>query len=43
VLWQDRHVSYWYGGMLDRDPATSLCIPEAFFGHSENLWINEQL
>jgi glycosyltransferase involved in cell wall biosynthesis len=43
VLWQDQHVSYWYGGMLDRHPAVSLCVPEAFFGHSENLWINEQL
>jgi len=43
VLWQDQHVSYWYGGVLDRDPATSMCVPEAFFGHSENGWINEQL
>jgi len=43
VLWQDQHVSYWYGGVLDRDPEMSLCVPEAFFGHSENRWINEQL
>jgi len=43
VFWQDQHVSYWYGGMLDRDPEASLCVPEAFFGHSENRWINEQL
>jgi len=43
VLWHDQHVSYWYGGMLDRDPGVSLCVPEAFFGHSENRWINEQL
>ncbi len=43
VLWHDRHVSYWYGGVLDRDPDMSMCVPEAFFGHSENLWINEQL
>jgi len=43
VLWQDQHVSYWYGGVLDRDPEMSMCIPEAFFGHSENRWINEQL
>jgi len=43
VLWQDQHVSYWYGGMLDRDPEMSLCVPESFFGHSENRWINEQL
>lgn len=43
VLWQDEHVSYWYGGVLDRDPEMSMCVPEAFFGHSENRWINEQL
>lgn len=49
VLWRnkdedgDKHLSFWYAGMLDRDPDTSMCVPEAFFGHSENLWINEQL
>jgi len=43
VLWQGGHVSAWYGGVLDRDPAMSLCIPEAFFDHSENQWINAQL
>jgi glycosyltransferase involved in cell wall biosynthesis len=43
VLWESGHVSYWYGGVLDRDPGVSLCIPEAFFDHSENAWINAQL
>jgi len=43
VLWQDQHVSYWYSGVLDRDPQMSMCVPEAFFGHPENRWINEQL
>ncbi|NBC48059.1 MAG: glycosyltransferase [Gammaproteobacteria bacterium] len=43
VLWQSGHVSFWYGGVLDRDPGVSLCIPEAFFDHSENQWINSQL
>ncbi len=43
VLWQDKHVSYWYGGVLDRDPGISLCIPEAFFGHAENQRITSQL
>jgi glycosyltransferase involved in cell wall biosynthesis len=43
VLWQDGHVSFWYGGVLDRDPSISLCIPEAFFDHSENRWITSQL
>jgi len=43
VLWHDKHVSYWYAGVLDRDADISLCVPEAFFGHAENRWINEQL
>jgi glycosyltransferase involved in cell wall biosynthesis len=43
VLWQSGHVSAWYAGVLDRDPAMSLCIPEAFFDHPENRWITAQL
>ena len=41
VLWDNEHLSFWYAGKLDRDPAVSLCIPEAFFGHPENEWINK--
>lgn len=43
VLWRDRHVSFWYGGLLDRDPEASLCIPEAHFAHPEVEWINAQV
>lgn len=43
VLWEDRHVSFWYGGSLDRAADISLCIPEAHFAHAENQWINHQL
>ncbi len=44
VLWaDDSHVSYWYGGLLDRAPEISMCIPEAFFHHPENAWINARL
>jgi glycosyltransferase involved in cell wall biosynthesis len=43
VLWRDGHVSHWYAGVLDREAGSSLCIPEAFFDHPENRWINEQL
>lgn len=43
VLWRDEHVSFWYGGVLDRDPGVSMCVPEAFFDHAENAWITEQL
>jgi len=43
ALWEDQHVSFWYGGRLDRGPAISLCVPEAYFHHPENHWINDQL
>jgi len=33
VLWHHRHVSYWYGGKLDRSPDISLQVPQAHFGH----------
>ncbi len=43
VLWDDRHVSFWYSGRNDRHPDISMCIPEAYFGHSECRWINERV
>ncbi len=43
VLWEDQHTSFWYAGLLDRDPAVSMCIPEAHFAHPENEWINERI
>ncbi len=43
VLWDDQHVSYWYSGRNDRDPGCSYCVPEAYFGHPENEWINERI
>jgi len=43
VLWQDAHTSYWYGGVLDRSSGVSMCIPETYFGHPENTWINERI
>ena len=43
VLWDDKHVSFWYSGRNDRDPGFSYCVPEAYFGHPENEWINERI
>jgi len=43
VLWLDEHVSFWYGGVLDRSADVSMCVPEAYFGHPENDWINKQV
>lgn len=44
VLWDcDGQVSYWYSGRSDRDPKISMCVPEAYFGHGENVWINDRI
>jgi mannosylglucosylglycerate synthase len=43
ILWESKHVSYWYAGELDRDPGFSKWVPEAFFGHEENEWINQRI
>jgi mannosylglucosylglycerate synthase len=43
VLWDDRHVSHWYGGLLDRQMEISCCVPEAHFGHPEVVWLNERI
>ncbi len=43
VLWEDRHVSFWYSGKSDREADISHVVPEAYFGFSENKWINERI
>lgn len=43
VLWDDRHVSYWYSGRSDREPGFSHIVPEAYFGYPENVWINSHI
>ena len=43
VLWDFNHKSYWYGGLLDRDPTCSFCVPEAHFEHPETIWINDRV
>jgi mannosylglucosylglycerate synthase len=35
--------SFWYAGLIDQDPEISMCVPEAFFGHEENAWINRRI
>src|SRR6056297_1342844 len=42
VLWDHRHVSYWYSGLSDRDPETSMVVPHAYFGHPDIEWINRR-
>lgn len=43
VLEADRHECFWYAGRLDHPRERSLCIPEAFFTHPENMWIDSRL
>ena len=43
VLEQDQHQCFSYAGRLDRDAEMSMCVPEAFFNHPENAWINERI
>lgn len=43
VLWHHHHVSYWYGGKLDRSPDISMEVPHAYFGHPDNTWINDRV
>ena len=42
VLWDHRHVSYWYSGLSDRDEDTSMVVPHAYFGHPDIQWINRR-
>ena len=43
VLEAEGHNCYWYAGRLDYPAARSMCVPEAFFNHPENAWINERI
>ena len=43
ILWDHRHVSYWYAGRLDRSSEISMEVPHAYFGHSDIRWINERI
>ena len=43
VLEEMGHEVYWFSGRSDRPPEISMCVPEAFFGHQENEWINQRI
>jgi len=42
ILWDHRHISYWYAGELDRDPSISMLVPHAHFESPDIEWINER-
>ncbi|MEM9656938.1 MAG: glycosyltransferase family 4 protein [Planctomycetota bacterium] len=43
LLWDHRHVSYWYGGKLDTNPDISMLVPHAYFAHPDVQWINQRI
>ena len=43
VFWEDRHVSYWYGGRLDTNPDISMLVPHAYFGNPDIQWVNDRI
>jgi len=43
VLRRLGHSFFWFAGLLDRRPEFSMSVPEAFFGHSQVQWINDQV
>jgi len=43
VLRQSGHQCFWFAGLLDRNPDRSVLVPEAYFGHADNLWISARI
>jgi hypothetical protein len=37
------HNCFWFAGKLDRNADRSLLVPEAYFQHDKNVWINSQV
>jgi glycosyltransferase involved in cell wall biosynthesis len=43
VLKKGGHNYFWFAGLLDRSPERCFLVPEAFFQHEKNLWIDRQI
>ena len=43
VFKQCGHRYFWFGGLLDHSPEHSFLVPEAFFQHEKNKWIDSQI
>ena len=43
VLKRSGHRYFWFAGLLDRSPERSFLVPEAFFQHEKNRWIDKQI
>ena len=43
VLKRSGHQHFWFAGLLDRSPERSFLVPEAYFQHEKNRWIDTQI
>lgn len=43
VFQQSNHQYFWFAGLSDRRPERSFVVPEAFFQHEKNQWINDRV
>ncbi len=43
VLKSAGHNYFWFAGLLDRSPEKCFLVPEAFFQHEKNQWIDRQI
>ena len=43
VLKKEGHHYFWFAGLLDRNPQRSFLVPEAYFQHEKNKWIDQQI
>ncbi len=43
VLKKAGHNYFWFAGLLDRSPDRCFLVPEAFFQHEKNIWIDQQI
>ncbi|MFC1858880.1 glycosyltransferase [Thermodesulfobacteriota bacterium] len=43
VFRKNGHACFWFAGKLDRNPQRSFLVPEAFFQHEQNIWINDRI
>jgi glycosyltransferase involved in cell wall biosynthesis len=43
VFKQCGHRYFWFAGLLDHSPEHSFLVPEAFFQHEKNRWINSEI
>jgi glycosyltransferase involved in cell wall biosynthesis len=43
VLRKMGHQCFWFAGLLDRNPQRSMLVPEAFFQHETNVWLDSNI